>query len=333
MVGYSLVLIPSMAFAGGLPAGAGAAAESVELEARRLEHGEGVARDEARAALLYCEAARLGDASSQYRLGWMYAWGRGVPRHDAWAAYLFKAAAHQGIEQAGNMLRLVGGESEMPDCIREPLDERPSETAQTSVVTADSGSAPMVSHPKIEAPKAIAAMVQTLAPAYGVEPQLVLAIMKAESNFNAQALSPKNAMGLMQLIPTTAERFQVRNPFDSGQKLRGGLAYLRWLLAYFQGDLPLVVAAYNAGEGAVDRHGGVPPYSETRSYVRRVLAAVGKLVHPFDTAVTPPSPRLRLMQKPLVSSEAALSPTSGSGAQGATAVDFATVLSRRVPLR
>ena len=102
----------------------------------------------------------------------------------------------------------------------------------------------------------------------------------------------------MQLIPETAERFRVKDPFDPKQNLRGGLAYLRWLLAYFQGDLTLVAAAYNAGEGAVERHRGVPPYAETRGYVVRVLAAVGALAHPFNAAVTAPSSQLAAMRKP-----------------------------------
>ncbi len=158
-------------------------------------------------------------------------------------------------------------------------------------------------------------MVQTLAPAYGVEPQLALAIMKAESNFDPQALSPKNAMGLMQLIPETAERFQVKDAFDPKQNIRGGLAYLRFLLAYFEGDLALVAAAYNAGEGAVERHRGVPPYAETRNYVARVLAAVGKPVHPFDARAARPSSKLALIQRP-----SALADAAGSAAGAAMAL-------------
>ena len=108
----------------------------------------------------------------------------------------------------------------------------------------------------------------------------------------------------MQLIPETADRFRVKDPYDAKQNLRGGLAYLRWLLAYFQGDLSLVAAAYNAGEGAVNRHHGVPPYAETRNYVSRVLATVGALAHPFNAAVTSPSPQLPSMRKPPPAREA-----------------------------
>ncbi|MBP8840012.1 MAG: lytic transglycosylase domain-containing protein, partial [Giesbergeria sp.] len=98
--------------------------------------------------------------------------------------------------------------------------------------------------------------------------------------------------GLMQLIPATSERFNVQNPYDPAQNIRGGLRYLRWLLAYFEGDVALVAAAYNAGEGKVERYRGVPPYLETRAYVQRVLRAVGAAVHPFDQTAARPSPAL-----------------------------------------
>jgi soluble lytic murein transglycosylase-like protein len=138
-----------------------------------------------------------------------------------------------------------------------------------------------------------------MAPQYQVEPQLALAIIAAESNFNSLALSPKNAQGLMQLIPETSQRFNVRNPFDPAQNIRGGLTYLRWLLAYFEGDVALVAAAYNAGEGKVERYRGVPPYLETRAYVQRILKAVGTQAHPFDAKVTRASPSLSLIRVPL----------------------------------
>jgi soluble lytic murein transglycosylase-like protein len=105
-------------------------------------------------------------------------------------------------------------------------------------------------------------------------------------------VSPKNAQGLMQLIPETAERFNVRKPFDPEQNIRGGMAYLRWLLAYFKGNVALVAAAYNAGEGAVNRYAGVPPYAETKGYVRRIRELFQKDEHPFDPSITTPSPEL-----------------------------------------
>ena len=145
---------------------------------------------------------------------------------------------------------------------------------------------------QLTAPRKIVELVLKMAPQYQVEPQLALAIIAAESNFNTHALSPKNAQGLMQLIPETSERFNVKNPYDPAQNLRGGLTYLRWLLAYFEGDVALVAAAYNAGEGKVERYRGVPPYLETRAYVQRILKAVGATAHPFDRSVAQPSPAL-----------------------------------------
>ena len=105
---------------------------------------------------------------------------------------------------------------------------------------------------------------------HGVDPAIVRAIIHAESAYNPRALSRVGAQGLMQLMPATARRFGVSNAFDPGSNIKGGVQYLAWLLKRFQGDLTLASAGYNAGEGAVDKYKGVPPYSETRRYVERV---------------------------------------------------------------
>ncbi len=105
---------------------------------------------------------------------------------------------------------------------------------------------------------------------YGVEEAVVRAVIHAESAFNPTALSHAGAQGLMQLMPATARRFGVTDSYDAQQNIRGGVQYLAWLLKRFNGDLTLAAAGYNAGEGAVDRHRGVPPYSETQRYVQRV---------------------------------------------------------------
>ncbi len=260
----------------------------LELRAQAVayEHGQqGLAKDGQRAADLYCQAAKLGDPESQFNLGWMYAHGRGVPRDDRLAAFFFRSAAEQGIAQAQRMLALVGEPAdEIPACLRDPEPEPVAATEPPPQTP--------LPPPPINAPKPIAELVKKMAPGFRVDPQLVLAIIKAESNFDPLAVSPKNAMGLMQLIPDTAARFNVGDPFDIKQNLRGGMAYLRWLLAYFEGDLALVAAAYNAGEGTVERYRGVPPFGETQAYVARVLKYVGALAHPFDAKVTAPSPRL-----------------------------------------
>jgi soluble lytic murein transglycosylase-like protein len=105
---------------------------------------------------------------------------------------------------------------------------------------------------------------------FGVEEAVIRAIMHAESSYNPLALSHAGAQGLMQLMPATARRFGVSDSYNAGQNIRGGTQYLAWLLKRFNGNLTLAAAGYNAGEGAVDRHGGVPPYKETQRYVERV---------------------------------------------------------------
>lgn len=258
-------------------------------EAIAYEHGEGVTRNPVLAATLYCKGSRLGDAQAQYNLGWMHANGRGVERSDRIAAFFFHAAAEQGLEAAQRMLKVVGVPAgEIPDCMRDPA---PTRTAPGLIDAAQ----PSVDYRAI-APRKIFDLVMKMAPEYQVEPQLALAIIAAESNFNSLALSPKNAQGLMQLIPQTSVRFNVKNPYDPAQNIRGGLTYLRWLLAYFEGDVALVAAAYNAGEGKVERYRGVPPYLETRAYVQRILRSVGTSAHPFDETVARPSPSLPLIR-------------------------------------
>jgi len=223
-------------------------------EALSFENGEGVERDPRRAAELYCQAARLGDAESQFNLGWMYANGRGVERSDGTAAFFFHAAAEQGLEQAVRMLSSVGGPpNHVPECMQEP-----AVTARAPAVPAPRR-LPAVPVAPIAAPADIAALVKRVAPQFKLAPQLVLAVIQAESNFDVVALSPKNAKGLMQLIPDTAARFNVRKPYDPEQNVRGGMAYLRWLLAYYEGNVAFALAAYNAGEGTVNRYRGVPP--------------------------------------------------------------------------
>lgn len=106
-----------------------------------------------------------------------------------------------------------------------------------------------------------------------VSPALVLAVISVESAGRSDAVSHAGAQGLMQLIPATAARFGVANSFDATQNIRGGVAYLDWLIGHFGGDVVLALAGYNAGEGAVRRNNGVPPFAETRDYVPKVLAA------------------------------------------------------------
>jgi soluble lytic murein transglycosylase-like protein len=120
--------------------------------------------------------------------------------------------------------------------------------------------------------------VREAAARHGVDPLLVHAVIRAESNYDPGAVSPKGAAGLMQLMPQTAKRYGVADRFDAAQSLDGGVRYLRDLLALFGGDLALALAAYNAGEQAVIRHGlRVPPYAESRRYVSRVSSHFERL--------------------------------------------------------
>ena len=115
---------------------------------------------------------------------------------------------------------------------------------------------------------------------YGVDPKLIYYVMRQESRFKKQALSPKNAQGLMQLIPATAERFHV-DIKDPEENIEGGVAYLRWLLKHFDGDVRLALAGYNAGERTVEKCGNqVPEITETKNYVKNITAAYGKTYHP-----------------------------------------------------
>lgn len=119
-------------------------------------------------------------------------------------------------------------------------------------------------------------LIDEVARRHGIEPQLVQAIVKVESDFDPHAVSRAGAQGLMQLMPATAQRYRVADPFNPRANLMGGIRYLKDLFRRFPGDLRRVLAAYHAGEGAVQRYGGIPPYPSTRHYVKRVIAIYGK---------------------------------------------------------
>ncbi len=118
----------------------------------------------------------------------------------------------------------------------------------------------------------------------GVDPRFIYAVIQQESRYDAKAVSSAGARGLMQLIPATAKRFHCDDPHDKACNVEAGTKYLAWLLKRFNGDVELALAGYNAGEGAVDKYQGVPPYSETQNYVRRIVANYGKTYHPVLSA-------------------------------------------------
>lgn len=128
-------------------------------------------------------------------------------------------------------------------------------------------------------------MVYEAAAKHGLDPCLILSVMRAESGFNRLAVSPKGASGLMQLMPATATRMGVRNLFDPRENIHGGARYLRWLLNRFGGDLRLALAGYNAGEGAVEAYGNrIPPFRETQNYVRTIYTRYSA-IHSTDASL------------------------------------------------
>jgi soluble lytic murein transglycosylase-like protein len=226
---------------------------------RRYERGVGIGQDTKKALQLYCKAARKGNVEAKYHLGKIYAFGNGVPRNPELAAAWLYQAAQGKYRKADNLLKIL------------KVEGKPKRRASCPLGTG----ATRIASRRHPASGEIAKLVRNLAPRYSLDPNLVLAVVEAESGFNSKARSPKNAQGLMQLIPSTAARFGVKDVWDAEQNLRGGMAYLRWLLDHFEGDVKLALAGYNAGEKAVERHGGIPPYAETQSYVKRIIKRIG----------------------------------------------------------
>ncbi|WP_457673971.1 lytic transglycosylase domain-containing protein [Thiolapillus sp.] len=232
-----------------------------------LEHGEGITRAPDMARRWYCRAAARGLVEAWYNLGWLYVNGRGVPRDDGIARYWLEKAARAGLEQAANILPMLeegqDGSTGCEDVVTLPRIRQACSSPEC---------------------RDILHLVETLAPEYRLDANLVAAVIEAESGFRPRARSSRGARGLMQLLPATARRFGVKDIWDPEDNLRGGMAYLRWLLAWFRGDLEKVLAAYNAGEQRVIRYRGVPPFAETRGYVRRILDGYGRDAHPYDPA-------------------------------------------------
>ena len=258
------------------------------------------------AAVLYCQAARWGSIEGQYRLGMLYAFGQGVPASRPLAAALFSLAALQGHAQADQMLDSIQLTSaELPGCVNQaqlPEKAPASDPLFNGLQPGDlaAGANPSIDRFLLSLPprkRWVIPLATTLSAWYALDPKLVLSVIAVESNFETGAASPKAAMGLMQLIPDTAERFNVRNAYDATQNLRGGMRYLRWLLSYYRGNIVYALAAYNAGEKRVDRYQGVPPFPETRAYVRRVIGLYGSVRHGFDESLTLASPWLAAGQR------------------------------------
>lgn len=265
----------------GLTPGAARAGEPAEdfAQGLRFETGNGVPRDLHEARQLYCAAAGNGHAAAAYHLGLLFVTGRGVPRNDPVGAAWLRFAARRGHPEAQEALDRLGGLEPAP---------RPTGCVGVAPGTVEAAAPPAAAPAPVRvalpliAPRQIARLATRIGRKYKIDPVLVLAVIRAESGFESDAVSPRNAQGLMQLMPDTAERFGVKNVMDPVDNITGGTRYLRWLLAYFKGDLPLVLAGYNAGEGAVTRYGGVPPYPETLAYVEKIRRYYPAAHHPFD---------------------------------------------------
>ncbi|MCK5696820.1 MAG: transglycosylase SLT domain-containing protein [Gammaproteobacteria bacterium] len=229
------------------------------------EHGEGLEKDQKQAIYWYCKAAINGHSDAQVNLAWMILNARGTDKNEALAVRWFKVAAKSGDQYAQQMLSRLDSQltSKKTICTRLPTPywqtKKCSENCQK-----------------------IVKIVNTIAPLYNIEPRLILAIIQQESNFNIKALSPKGAIGLMQLMPSTAKRFAISDAWDAQQNITGGIRYVAWLLKRHQGNVKLVLASYNAGEQTVKRYNGIPPYKETQNYVKRIIQVYGRTQHSYN---------------------------------------------------
>jgi soluble lytic murein transglycosylase-like protein len=228
---------------------------SYDMALRHHHPTDGRARNYRVAMLLHCRADADGHANSAYAGGHVFK--QNQARASAW----FKRASALGHPEGASMAKISRQRSKRGSA------RWPNGWGRTA-------------RAKLYAPQEIRALVAELAPKYGLDPKLVLAIIQVKSAYQTDAVSSANAQGLMQLIPATATRFGVRDAFNLTENIQGGMRYLPWLLKCFKGDVTKTVSAYDAGEGAVKNYGGVPPYRETQNYVRKIRRLYAKLRHP-----------------------------------------------------
>jgi Transglycosylase SLT domain len=229
----------------------------------------------------------------------MYANGRGVTRNESIAGTLFKKAGSLGSDTGQRLSEMIRSQTdELPQCLANAGQATTPKTGMPAATGLSNLQAlpplpplpTLPNLPKIQVfsqltnleRSSFAKSVAILAKDFKLDPRLVMAVMRAESNYDPLARSPKGAQGLMQLIPETAERFAVKDVTDPIDNIRGGMTYLKWLLSLFKGDVMLSLAAYNSGEKTVERFGGVPPYAETMAYVQRIRSIYPVDFHAFD---------------------------------------------------
>lgn len=184
----------------------------------------------------------------------------------------FGAALAGSLCAAEHLTSVVQADSKTGKLVRSvvvaPKTVKPKVMAPVAIVAAPAPSAAPAVPP--ESAQGLNAVVESVAARNSLPPQLIHSVIKVESNYNPNAVSRKGALGLMQLIPETARRFGVSDVFDPVENIEGGAKYLKYLLDLFNNDYLLALAAYNAGEGAVAKYNGVPPYAETRNYLLQV---------------------------------------------------------------
>ena len=193
----------------------------------------------------------------------------------AWSSWLFpapvQAQVYKWVDEKGDLHF-----TDAPSDTRFHTDAG-SVPRNLGKVTPAGKSVPTISDSSIES------LIQKISSQHGLDPELVRAVIRVESNYDPRAVSQRGAQGLMQLMPGTVNRFRVPDPFNAEQNIRGGTQYLKYLLERFRGDLKLALAAYNAGENNVDRHGGVPPFRETTSYLEKIFRIYQAPVLSFPT--------------------------------------------------
>ena len=246
-------------------------------QGQAAEQGVGIKKNLPLALALYCDAGRMGSPEGFFRIGRILATAPPSLHNPRLAnAYLALSASLGHREALDYYDEKIGGEMLGEECGNfGTIMETDTATETSAAVEAErfdiDGYIAALPLKKRE----IAELIRRNAPHFDIDVRIALAVALTESNLNSNATSPKNAQGVMQLIPDTQKRFGVKKPFDPESNIRGGLAYLKWLKARFSGNWTLVTAAYNAGEGTVERHGGIPPFRETQQYVRHVLYFAG----------------------------------------------------------
>lgn len=225
-----------------------------------------------KAIALYCVAASTGNPEGYFRIGRLLATGPASVRSAKMANSYLAMAMRLGNQQASRYYNPRVGNAPMGDQCS--VGMRGGQGSYFALPSTPFNVEAYLAHQSPGKQK-LATMLRHAAKRHQVDARLVLAIAIAESNLNSRAVSPKNAQGLMQLIPETQQRFGVTQPFDPAQNIKGGVSYLKWLDRRFDGDWVRISAAYNAGEKAVERYGGIPPYDETQEYVKRVLYFAG----------------------------------------------------------